>query len=47
MIKNPYLKSFKNYLKLERSLSANSIDAYLTDIDKLFQYLESAKKLLI
>ena len=44
MIKNPYLKSFKNYLKLERSLSANSIDAYLTDIDKLFQYLESAKK---
>ncbi len=44
MIKNPYLKSFKNYLKLERSLSANSIDAYLTDIDKLFQYLESVKK---
>lgn len=44
MINNPYLKSFKNYLKLERSLSANSIDAYLTDIDKLFQYLESTKK---
>jgi len=44
VINNPYLKSFKNYLKLERSLSANSIDAYLTDIDKLFQYLESTKK---
>ncbi|NRF40070.1 site-specific tyrosine recombinase XerD [Pedobacter foliorum] len=44
MIKNPYLKSFKDYLKLERSLSANSIDAYLTDIDKLSQYLESVDK---
>lgn len=44
MIKNPYLKSFKDYLKLERSLSGNSIDAYLTDIDKLSQYLESVNK---
>nr|WP_250318040.1 site-specific tyrosine recombinase XerD [Pedobacter sp. B4-66] len=31
-------------MKLERSLSANSIDAYLTDIDKLSQYLESVNK---
>lgn len=44
MINNPYLKSFKDYLKLERSLSDNSIDAYLTDIDKLSQYLESINK---
>nr|WP_068890742.1 site-specific tyrosine recombinase XerD [Pedobacter panaciterrae] len=44
MINNPYLKSFKDYLKLERSLSGNSIDAYLTDIDKLFQYFESINK---
>jgi len=44
VIKNPYLKSFKDYLKLERSLSGNSIDAYLTDIDKLSQYLESVNK---
>jgi integrase/recombinase XerD len=44
VIKNPYLKSFKDYLKLERSLSGNSIDAYLTDIDKLSQYLESVDK---
>ena len=33
-------KGFKNYLKLEKSLSKNSIDAYLTDIDKLFQFSE-------
>ena len=33
-------KGFKNYLKLEKSLSLNSIDAYLTDIDKLFQFTE-------
>jgi integrase/recombinase XerD len=44
VINNPYLKSFKDYLKLERSLSGNSIDAYLTDIDKLFQYFESINK---
>ncbi len=33
-------KGFKNYLKLERSLSKNSIIAYLTDIDKITQFLE-------
>ena len=33
-----YLKGFKDYLKLERSLSVHSINAYLTDIDKLLQY---------
>jgi len=33
-----YLKGFTAYLKLERSLSAHSISAYLTDVDKLFQY---------
>lgn len=41
MIHNPYLQSFRNYLKLERSLSANSIEAYLNDLNKLFQYFES------
>ncbi len=34
------IKYFKNYLKLERGLSANSIDAYIRDIQKLEQYLE-------
>lgn len=44
MINNPYLSSFKSYLKLERSLSANSIEAYLNDVQKLFQYFESIDK---
>ncbi len=35
-----YIKQFKNYLKLERSLSDNSIDAYIHDIVKLKQFLE-------
>lgn len=35
-----YLKGFKAYLKLERALSENSIDAYLNDVAKLNQYFE-------
>ncbi|WP_028298147.1 site-specific tyrosine recombinase XerD [Olivibacter sitiensis] len=31
---------FKQFLRLERSLSQNSIDAYLTDVDKLRQFSE-------
>jgi len=34
-----YTRQFKNYLKLERSLAQNSIDAYLADISKLQQFL--------
>lgn len=34
---------FKNYLKLERSLSDNSITAYETDIKKLVTYLDMNK----
>ncbi|MEQ7802571.1 site-specific tyrosine recombinase XerD [Pedobacter sp. ASV1-7] len=41
MIHNPYLQSFKNYLKLERSLSLNTIESYLGDLNKLLQYFES------
>jgi len=44
VINNPYLQSFKNYLKLERSLSGNSIEAYLGDLNKLLQYFESYDK---
>jgi integrase/recombinase XerD len=36
-----YLKGFRSYLQLERSLSANSIEAYLRDVEKLVQYLQS------
>ncbi|WP_374951014.1 site-specific tyrosine recombinase XerD [Mucilaginibacter sp.] len=34
------LKGFKTYLKLERSLAVNSIDAYTKDLEKLYQYSE-------
>ena len=36
----PYHNSFKAFLKLERGLSANSVEAYLNDLDKLLQYYE-------
>lgn len=38
-----YSKEFGNYLKLERSLSQNSIDAYLHDVVLLEQYVEVSK----
>lgn len=34
------IKQFKNYLKLERSLSDNSIEAYIHDIIKLKQFID-------
>jgi integrase/recombinase XerD len=36
-----YKKGFKAWLQLEKSLSDNSIEAYLRDIDKLTQYLQT------
>lgn len=33
------INGFKSYLMLERSLSANSIDAYTRDIDKLMEFI--------
>jgi integrase/recombinase XerD len=35
----PYKKGFRAYLQLEKSLSDNSVEAYLRDIEKLTQYL--------
>ena len=35
-----YKKGFKAYLQLEKSLSDNSVEAYLRDIEKLTQYLQ-------
>jgi integrase/recombinase XerD len=37
------IKQFKNYLKLERSLSGNSVEAYIHDIEKLHQFLLMVK----
>lgn len=41
-----YKKGFKAYLQLEKSLSDNSTEAYLRDIDKLTQYLQQKNNLL-
>ena len=38
-----YINGFKSYLKLERSLSDNSVEAYTHDINKLTQFLEYKK----
>lgn len=37
---NDYIRDFRTFLTLEKSLSGNSIEAYNTDILKLVQYLE-------
>jgi integrase/recombinase XerD len=37
---NVFLKGFRAYLQLEKSLSYNSIEAYVRDIEKLMQYLQ-------
>lgn len=36
----PYIKGFSAFLKLEKSLSENSIEAYNRDVIKLIQYFE-------
>jgi integrase/recombinase XerD len=41
----PYKKGFKAYLQLEKSLSGNSVEAYLRDIEKLTQYLQHSGEL--
>lgn len=35
-----YIRQYKNFLRLERSLAANSIEAYLHDVTKLQQFFE-------
>lgn len=39
-----YKKGFKAYLRLERSLSENSVEAYLRDIGKLTDYLQATQQ---
>ncbi|MBK9938788.1 MAG: site-specific tyrosine recombinase XerD [Chitinophagaceae bacterium] len=39
----PYKKGFKAYLQLEKSLSDNSVQAYLRDIELLTNYLQETK----
>ncbi len=35
-----YIKGFKGFLQLEKSLSPNSVEAYIRDVTKLAQYIE-------
>jgi len=37
------LNDFKNYLKIERNLSINTIESYLFDVKKLVNFLKSSK----
>src|SRR5690606_35882574 len=39
-----YIQDYNNYLKLERSLSANSIDAYIHDVSLLFRFMQIRHK---
>jgi integrase/recombinase XerD len=39
------MTQFKNYLKLERALTTNSIDAYTRDVTKLMEFLDMSKKI--
>lgn len=38
---NSSLKGFKAYLRLERSVSENTVEAYLRDVNRLFEYTET------
>ena len=40
-----YKKGFAAYLKLEKSLSPNSVEAYTHDIEKLTQFLQDERKM--
>jgi integrase/recombinase XerD len=35
-----YIKQFKNYLKIESSLAGNSVDAYIRDVNKLYEFMQ-------
>lgn len=42
----PVKNGFKAYLQLEKSLSDNSVEAYLRDVDKFTSFLQSEDKML-
>ena len=44
MIWDTYIQEYEDYLKLERSLSRNSIEAYVHDVVKLKQFLEISNR---
>lgn len=46
MTKQSVLEKYKRYLLLEKKLSKNTIEAYLTDLQKLMRYIDSVNILL-
>ena len=40
------IREYTVFLRLEKSLSENSIDAYINDVRKLYRYLEMAGKII-
>lgn len=38
-----YIKQFQDYLRLERSLSQNSVEAYVRDVQKLAQFTDNSR----
>ena len=40
-LENDKTQRYRNYLRLEKGLSANTVDAYLTDVDKLTLFVEA------
>ncbi len=43
MERNPEVESYKRYLLLEKGLSANTIEAYMTDLQKLIDYIGNSE----
>lgn len=41
-----YKKGYKAWLRLEKSLSENSVEAYLRDVEKLTEYLQASNQLI-
>ena len=39
----PIIKEYTQYLRLEKNLSPNTYDAYLTDLEKLLHYIDTEK----
>lgn len=42
-----YKKGYKAWLRLEKSLSDHSVEAYLQDVNKLTDYLQSVQKMVV
>src|ERR1700712_2697908 len=42
----PYKKGFKAWLQLEKSLSDNSVEAYLRDVEKFTEFLQAQQQLM-